>query len=172
MIDKEKEAYNFFKKCNEKDLENFFYFSEPSKLQIKYIETVLNLIQTQQEEIEKYKIQLAEVFANTVNSDLKQKHKHEEDLEALHLGWKAELEKKDKIINELAKLIIEDDGSWNMHNIFNEQEAMRILDELATFEYVQIEDGDTAIETIKYYVKKLEEEINDGIQKLERMLEV
>lgn len=43
----------------------------------------------------------------------------------------------------------------------NEQEAMRILDELATFEYVQIEDGDTAIETIKYYVKKLEEEIND-----------
>ena len=43
----------------------------------------------------------------------------------------------------------------------NEQEAMKILDELATFEYVQIEDGDTAIETIKYYVKKLEEEIND-----------
>lgn len=43
----------------------------------------------------------------------------------------------------------------------NEQEAMKILDELATFEYVQIENGDTAIETIKYYVKKLEEEIND-----------
>ena len=43
----------------------------------------------------------------------------------------------------------------------NEQEAMKILDELATFEYVQIENGDTAIETIKYYVKKLEEETND-----------
>lgn len=42
---------------------------------------------------------------------------------------KAELEKKDKIINELAKLIYEDDGSWNMHNKFNEQEIIKYVTE-------------------------------------------
>lgn len=72
-----------------------------AKLKYCNLHTLLNLIQTQQEEIERYKIELAEVFANTVNSDLKQKHKHEEDLEALHLGWKAEIKKKDNIVRSI-----------------------------------------------------------------------
>lgn len=62
------------------------------------------IIKTQQEEIERYKIQLAEVFANTVNSNLELKQKHEEELKALNLGWKAELEKKNTKITLLEKL--------------------------------------------------------------------
>lgn len=55
MTDEEKEAYNFYKECNKKDLSAFEYFSEPSKKQIKYMETLLNLIQKQQEEIKHWK---------------------------------------------------------------------------------------------------------------------
>ena len=66
------------------------------------IETVLNLLEKKDEEIEKYKMMLAENCARTLNSNLKQKHKHEEDLEALHLGWKEEIEKKDKMIELMA----------------------------------------------------------------------
>lgn len=55
----------------------------------------------QKEEIEQLKMKLAESCARALNSDLKQKNKHEEDLEALNLGWKAEIEKKDTIINTM-----------------------------------------------------------------------
>ena len=75
----------------------------------KAIETVLNLLEKKDEEIEKYKMMLAENCARTLNSNLKQKHKHEEDLEALHLGWKEEIEKKDKIIDEMAYCLSEFD---------------------------------------------------------------
>lgn len=47
-------------------------------------------LKRQQEEIEKYKMMLAKNNARALNTDLKQMHKHEEDLEALHLGWKEE----------------------------------------------------------------------------------
>lgn len=71
----------------------------------KAIETVLKLLQAKQEEIEKYKMMLAENCVRTLNGDLKQKHKHEEELEALHLGWKEEIEKKDGNIQVLMKRI-------------------------------------------------------------------
>lgn len=65
------------------------------------IKTVLNLLEKKDEEIEKYKMMLAENCARTLNSNLKQKHKHEEDLEALHLGWKEEIEKKDDKLKDI-----------------------------------------------------------------------
>ena len=101
MTEEEKQAYNFFKKCNEKDLENFDYFSEPSKLQIKYMETVLNLIEKQQAETNKYKEMYAVSVADRVNSAFKQEHKNNEDLEMLYKGCQIELENKEARIKDL-----------------------------------------------------------------------
>lgn len=153
MTEKEKEAYNFFKKCNEKDLENFDYFSEPSKLQIKYIETVLNLIQTQQEKIEYYKKQkyyddkfkhelLEEIRCKSLEIDslnkvlddrliriqggrglyaklrgLDKEYLIREYL-SMYKMCKAEIEKKNKIIDEMANklhklaLYYDDEGTY------------------------------------------------------------
>lgn len=80
---------------------------------VKDVETVLNLLEKKDEKIEKYKMMLAENCARTLNSNLKQKHKHEEDLEALHLGWKEEIEKKDKIIDEIQKEVRDHIGFEN-----------------------------------------------------------
>lgn len=90
-----KEQLEGIKKANECGLATKGEFNKD----IEAIETVLNLLEKKDEEIEKYKMMLAENCARTLNSNLKQKHKHEEDLEALHLGWKEEIEKKDEIIN-------------------------------------------------------------------------
>ena len=67
-----------------------------------YLRTVLNLIEKQQKEIEKYKMLLAESTANRVMTSLKDSKKSKEDLEMLNEGWKIELEQKDKIIDKLA----------------------------------------------------------------------
>lgn len=90
-----KEQLEGIKKANECGLATKGEFNK----YIEAIESVLNLLEKKDEEIEKYKMMLAENCARTLNSNLKQKHKHEEDLEALHLGWKEEIEKKDEIIN-------------------------------------------------------------------------
>ena len=92
-----KEQLEGIKKANECGLATKGEFNKD----IEAIESVLNLLEKKAEEIEKYKMMLAENCARTLNSNLKQKHKHEEDLEALHLGWKEEIEKKDKIINSI-----------------------------------------------------------------------
>lgn len=52
MNEKEVKAYEFYRECNENDLSSFEYFSEPSKKQIEYMETLLNLIEKQQNRID------------------------------------------------------------------------------------------------------------------------
>lgn len=103
MTDKEKEAIEILRKLYSyqrgkaiPDADDYIFNKE-----YKATETVLNLIQTQQEEIEALKMKLAENIARTVNSDLKKKYKHEDDLEALHLGWKEEIEKKEALIHTM-----------------------------------------------------------------------
>lgn len=63
------------------------------------IETVLNMLKEKEAEIEKYKKLLADNLAKNLNDSIKAKEKANTDLEFLNLGWKIELEKKDKMID-------------------------------------------------------------------------
>ncbi len=77
------------------------------------IETVLNMLKEnsaeihqkntelaeKNAEIEKYKKLLADNLAKNLNDSIKAKEKANTDLEFLNLGWKTEIEKKDKIID-------------------------------------------------------------------------
>lgn len=54
-------------------------------------------------EIEKYKKLLADNLAKNLNDSIKAKEKANTDLEFLNLGWKTELEKKDKMIDLMAE---------------------------------------------------------------------
>lgn len=54
-------------------------------------------------EIEKYKKLLADNLARYLNDSIKAKEKANTDLEFLNLGWKTELEKKDKMIDLMAE---------------------------------------------------------------------
>ena len=81
------------------------------------IETVLNMLkensaEIQQKntelaeknaEIEKYKKLLADNLARELNNSIKAKEKANTDLEFLNLGWKTEIEKKDKMIDLMAE---------------------------------------------------------------------
>ena len=54
-------------------------------------------------EIETYKKLLADNLARYLNDSIKAKEKANTDLEFLNLGWKTELEKKDKMIDLMAE---------------------------------------------------------------------
>lgn len=83
----------------------------------KAIETVLNMLKENSAEIhqkntelaeknveiEKYKKLLADNLARYLNDSIKAKEKANTDLEFLNLGWKTELEKKDKMIDLMAE---------------------------------------------------------------------
>lgn len=56
-------------------------------------------------EIEKYKMLLANNFAKNLNDSIKVKNKADTDLEDLNIGWKLELEKKDKELEKKDKMI-------------------------------------------------------------------
>ena len=63
------------------------------------LETVLNMQKEKDAEIEKYKKLLADNLAKNLNDSIKAKEKANTDLEFLNLGWKTEIEKKDKMID-------------------------------------------------------------------------
>ena len=81
------------------------------------IETVLNMLKEnsaeihqkntelaeKNAEIEKYKKLLADNLAKNLNDSIKAKEKANTDLEFLNLGWKTEIEKKDKMIDLMAE---------------------------------------------------------------------
>lgn len=71
----------------------------------KAIETVLNMLKEKEAEIEKYKKLLASNLAKNLNDSIKAKEKANTDLEFLNLGWKTEIEKKDKMIDLMAEEI-------------------------------------------------------------------
>lgn len=55
----------------------------------------------------------------------------------------------------------------------NEEEAKRILIELSTFDYVKLENGDVAIDTILNLIEKLQrenEELKAEIQEKEKLI--
>lgn len=59
MTNEEKKAFQYYKECNEKDLENYEYLHEVSQKQTKYLEILLNLIEKQSKEIEELKTEKA-----------------------------------------------------------------------------------------------------------------
>ena len=59
MTDEENKAFQYYKECNEKDLENYEYLHEVSQKQTKYLEILLNLIEKQSKEIEELKTEKA-----------------------------------------------------------------------------------------------------------------
>ena len=58
MSNEEKKAFQYYKECNEKDLENYEYLHEVSQKQVKYLEILLNLIEKQSKEIEELESQI------------------------------------------------------------------------------------------------------------------
>lgn len=74
------------------------------------IETVLNILEEKNAEIEKYKKLLADNLAKGLNNSLQAKQKANTDLEDLNEGWKIELKKKDKVIDLMAKYIADIDN--------------------------------------------------------------
>lgn len=83
------------------------------------LETVLNMLKENSEEIqqkntelaeknteiEKYKKLLADNLAKNLNDSIKAKEKADTDLDDLDKGWKVELEKKDTMIDLMAEYI-------------------------------------------------------------------
>lgn len=86
------------------------------------LETVLNMLKEKDTEIEKYKNLLASNLAKNLNDSIKAKEKANTDLEFLNLGWKTEIEKKDKMID----LILEKLNQGR--NIFENSEIKEILE--------------------------------------------
>lgn len=64
----------------------------------EYLETILNLLEKKDKE---YAELLIKVNAQNLNNSIEQRKESNEQLEALHEGWKIELEKKDNRIKEL-----------------------------------------------------------------------
>lgn len=62
LSDEEKQAIQYYKECNEKDLENYEYLGDVSKKQAKYLELLLNLIKKQSKEIEELKDKAKELI--------------------------------------------------------------------------------------------------------------
>lgn len=131
------------------------------------LETVLNMLkensaEIQQKnielaeknaEIEKYKKLLADNLAKNLNDSIKAKEKANTDLEFLNLGWKIELEKKDKIID----LIL--DKLNQGRNVFENSEIKEIIE---IYEEIKSTSDLRGIELRKncikqYFERKLEE---------------
>lgn len=117
------------------------------------IETVLNMLKEKEAEIEKYKKLLADNLAKNLNDSIKAKEKANTDLEFLNLGWKIELEKKDKIID----LIL--DKLNQGRNVFENSEIKEIIE---IYEEIKSTSDLRGIELRKncikqYFERKLEE---------------
>ena len=76
---------------------------------ILFIKELQNILKEKDSEIERLEQTLARNIARNVTSSMKESAKSKEDLEMLNAGWQIELEKKDKIIDLLAKAFKQDD---------------------------------------------------------------
>ena len=75
---------------------------------INTLDVLLNLIEKQQKEIEKYKMLYIQSKAEGIAATLKDSTKAKEDLEMLNEGWRIELEKKDIALKECERNLIEE----------------------------------------------------------------
>ena len=105
-------------------------------------------------EIEKYKKLLADNLAKNLNDSIKAKEKANTDLEFLNLGWKTEIEKKDKIID----LIL--DKLNQGRNVFENSEIKEIIE---IYEEIKSTSDLRGIELRKNCIKQyFERKAKDG----------
>ena len=116
MSDDEKQAIELLRTIKRPTLATGF---ERQTNLLKAIEIVLDLIEQQQDKIKEREMTLATYTAQTLNTDIKQMNKHKDDLEMLYKGCQIELEEKDKIIDEMAKWLYEEDNLFGF-GIFKE----------------------------------------------------
>ena len=76
---------------------------------ILFIKELQDILKEKDSEIERLEQTLAKNIARNVTDSMKESAKSKEDLEMLNKGWQIELEKKDKIIDLLAKAFKQDD---------------------------------------------------------------
>lgn len=118
------------------------------------IKTVLNMLKEKEAEIEKYKKLLADNLAKNLNDSIKAKEKANTDLEFLNLGWKTEIEKKDKIID----LIL--DKLNQGRNVFENSEIKEIIE---IYEEIKSTSDLRGIELRKNCIKQyFERKAKDG----------
>ena len=86
-----------------KDFKNTYYGTQWFKVEVCLEKADIEAIETVLNELERYKMLHLKSVASRVANDLKTSEKHKEDLEMLYAGCKAEIEKKDKVIDEMAK---------------------------------------------------------------------
>lgn len=106
MNEEEVKAYEFYRECNENDLSKFEYFSEPSKKQIEYMETLLNLIEKQQNRIDNLEKALVEEAIKSTEK-IKRLNSGINKLMAKRKKWKNRYYKSKNIIYELLKILEE-----------------------------------------------------------------
>ena len=163
MTKEQEEAIERCKKLTETEHSNWIGITNQ-----KAIETVLNMLkensaEIQQKntelaeknaEIEKYKKLLVDNLAKELNNSIKAKEKANTDLEFLNLGWKIELEKKDKIID----LIL--DKLNQGRNVFENSEIKEIIE---IYEEIKSTSDLRGIELRKNCIKQyFERKAEDG----------
>ena len=157
MTDKEKEAIKNVTKILNKKIDLKIYSHTDYKIINKAykiytdndIRTVLNLIQTQQEEIERLK----KTELKTKGGGIKVTLEGLLDIEKKMLELEAELEKKDKIIDEMASFI----GAYELDEKISKTYCDGTLDNCK-----HKEDAGTCRACIKeYFINKVEKENKD-----------
>ena len=106
---------------------------------IEAIETVLKAL-------EKYRDLYIQSLANNLNQSLKNREMSNEQLEALNEGWKLEVEKREKMIELMARFIDTEFSSEHLSKVLK----------------IEVKPLETYREDIKqYFKKKAEEQLTD-----------
>jgi hypothetical protein len=126
-----KEDLEHTKRANECGLATKGEFNK----EIKAIETVLKYL-------EKYRDLYMQSLANNLNQSLKNREMSNEQLEALNEGWKLEVEKKDKMIELMARFIDTELSSEHLSKVLK----------------IEVKPLETYREDIKQYFEKKAEE--------------
>ena len=88
------------------------------------VKNVLNMLKEQENKIERLESTLVENHAREINNSIYESNKSKEDLEMLNRGWQIECEKKDKIIDLMARAIDNYDSQLAI-NTFRDKEYVK-----------------------------------------------
>ena len=113
MTDKEKQAIETMKNWIDYEKENKDKINKAEDL-IDIQETIIKLIQKQQDKIDILHATLAENVTRTVCSDIKQSEKHKEDLEMLYKGCQLENEELKETMYKMASFIASQDIEFDI----------------------------------------------------------
>ena len=136
---------------------------------ISDLKTILNLIENQKAEIDRLKNIISNTSVQFINDTIKTDKKNKEDIESLNEGWKIELEKKDRQLEEKTNRIknLEKECQKYFDNMMDtiqenskkDKQINLMAEELVkAHEWFYSEfDNYTKEDFIKYFEKKAEE---------------